>query len=155
MKKIKRKFRIIDIDVFIYRMTKYVEFNLPDFKYSIEKTEKAEKIRYHINDYDRLVHESYLYSKVFLLKSIKKRGPVIGDCVTKNDYRGQSIYPYVINKIAKETLENENEEVYVIVNKDNINSIKGIEKARFEKFASIKAKRWLWFYLRRQVKYYE
>ncbi|WP_191859169.1 hypothetical protein [Hanstruepera ponticola] len=149
-----RKFRLVSIDVFIYHMVKYNEFQLPKFKYTIQRENIHNKTRFFIKDLNTLVHESYVFKKVFLLKSIHKNGPVIGDCFTNKQYRGQAIYPVVINYIAKHLLENNSKEVFVVVNKSNKSSIKGIEKAGFDKLASIKAKRWLWFYSKREINYF-
>lgn len=154
MRKIVRRFRVVFIDVYIYKMTKHTELNIESPNYKIEKSKiNKEKIRYYMTDAGKLVHESYLFSNVFLLKSIKKRGPAIGDCRTIKAYRGQSIYPYVINKIAQDILADNNKEVFIIVDKINLSSIKGIEKAGYYKTASIKAKRWLWFYLKKDITY--
>lgn len=155
MRKLLRKLRLVNIDVYVYTMSDHMVFYAPDFKYVIQKEKLKNKIRFYIRDCDILVHESYLYSKVFLLRSLGKKGYVIGDCKTNINYRGQSIYPYVINQIAKEVLNTYKEEVFVVVNKDNLNSIKGIEKAGFSKYASIYANRWLWFYTKRQVSLYK
>ena len=153
MKQLWRKLRIINIDVFIYHMADYKVFCRPEFEYTIEQDKRHNKSRFYIKDFDTLIHESYVFKKVFLLKSIHKIGPVIGDCFTNKHYRGQAIYPVVINYMAKHLLENNSKEVFVVVNKSNKSSIKGIEKAGFDKLASIRAKRWLWFYLKRQVIY--
>lgn len=155
IKKIIKKFRIIDIDVFIYNMDHFIDYSSPSFKYHIEKTRKKNKWCYTIKEENIVVHTSYLYDTVFLLKLVKKNGPVIGDCYTKTNYRGQSIYPQVINKIASETLKKGIQDVFIVVNQDNMSSIKGIEKAGFSKFASIKGTRWLWFYLKKQVIYFK
>ncbi|PNQ72087.1 hypothetical protein C1T31_13355 [Hanstruepera neustonica] len=155
MKQLLRKFRIVDIDVFIYRMTDFKVFSLTKISYDIQSEQYAHKTRFFIKDLDQLVHESYVYKRVYLLKSIGKIGPVIGDCFTSKAYRGQSIYPFVINSIAEKLLREDYQEVFVVVNQSNASSIKGIEKAGFCKFASIKATRWLWFYFKRQVIYYD
>jgi len=154
MKKLIKRFRIIDIDVLIYKMDHFMEFNVPSFKYKIEKSRIKNKWSYTIRESDKLIHVSYLYDNIFLLKLVNKNGPVIGDCYTNKQYRGQSIYPQVINKIALETLKQGIQEVFIVVNQENISSIKGIEKAGFNKFAAIKGRRWLWFYLRKQVIYF-
>jgi RimJ/RimL family protein N-acetyltransferase len=136
-------------------MDHFMSYNVPNFKYQIDKSRKKNKWCYVIKEGNILVHASYLYDTVFLLKLLKKKGPVIGDCYTNKHYRGQSIYPHVINKIALETLKKGVEEVFIVVNPENMGSIKGIEKAGFNKFASIKGTRWLWFYLKKQVIYFE
>lgn len=154
MKKFIRKLQIIKIDVFIYKMKQYKSFDIPNFAYTVEKKRLKSKSRYAIQVTGKMIHQSYLFDKVFLLKSINKNGPVIGDCYTHDQYRGQAIYPYVINRIAKEVIETECKEVFVIVNQDNFSSIKGIERAGFSKLASIKGTRWLWFYLNRHINYF-
>lgn len=127
--------------------------NHPGFKYEIQSEELNSKTRFYIKDLGVLVHESFLFHKVYLMRVLGKRGPVIGDCFTNKKYRGQSIYPYTINQIAQAVLKTKNKEVFIVVNSDNFNSIKGIEKAGFRKFATIEAKRWLWFYLKSQIEY--
>ena len=78
-------------------MLNYEPFNGVAPNYSIDKSGLSKgKTCYFIEDSDRVVHKSYLFSKVYLLKSINESGPVIGDCVTVKSHRGQSIYPYVI-----------------------------------------------------------
>ena len=152
MKKLFRRLKVVFIDVYIYKMDKYKALNINGTNYKIEKSIiNKQKTRYYIKDGANLVHESYLFSNVFLLRLIKKRGPVIGDCKTIKAYRGQSIYPYVINNIAKDILAHSDNEVFIIVDKNNLSSIKGIEKSHYTRIASIEAKRWLWFYLKKNV----
>jgi len=153
MKKVLKKLKIVSIDVFIYRMKTYKPVNIEN-NYVIESTIEGNNMCYYIKDNNKIVHKSYLFSSVFLLRSINKKGPAIGDCSTISSYRGQSIYPYVINKIAKDVINNEGKEVFVIVNTNNISSIKGIEKAGFSKMATVRGKRWLWFYLKREIIYH-
>ena len=155
MKKILKRFRIVHIDAFIYKMSHFIEYKAPNFKYQIEKSRKKNRWCYTIKEGNTLVHVSYLYDSVFLLKLLEKNGPVIGDCHTNRQFRGQSIYPKVINKIALETLREGFKEVFIVVNPENSSSIKGIEKAGFIKFASVKGTRWLWFYFKKQVVYFE
>ncbi|MGJ8593524.1 MAG: hypothetical protein ACSHXF_13315 [Aquaticitalea sp.] len=154
VKKLCRRLKITSIDVFIYKMEQYVIYDKSGFKYEINKKRLKKKWQYSIKDGEIFVHQSFLFDSVFLLKAVKKNGPVIGDCFTDNNYRGQSIYPIVINRIAKDELQNGTNEVFVVVNRNNISSIKGIEKAGFVIFASIKAKRWLWFYSEKYIEYF-
>jgi len=155
MRKILKYFYTRDIDVFVYRMKTYVEFSIDSFSYTIDKKRVSNnKTEYKVYDNEKEVHTSYLFNKVYLLKLLKKKGPVIGDCSTKVAYRGKSIYPHVINKIAFEVLQNKKQEVFMIVDKENASSIKGIEKSGFHKFAAISAKRWLIFYSKTQIKYF-
>jgi hypothetical protein len=148
LKKILKYLKIIPIDVVIYRMGKdaIVDFHHLDYVIQADFISKNKK-RYYIKENNVVVHQSFLFSKVFLLRLINKKGPVIGDCQTINTYRGKSIYPFVINYIANEELKKKNrKEVFIIVDSDNFSSIKGIEKAGFQCFATIKAKRFLVFH---------
>jgi hypothetical protein len=156
MKKIISRLKVVSIDVFIYGLLDYNLLEPKHKEYRIDKEiVKKGKTRYFIKDNGLVIHESFLYSKIYLLKSIKKQGPVIGDCKTIKSHRGQSIYPYVINHIARDVFDNNiNNEVFMVVDTTNVNSIKGIEKAGFHRVASIKAKRWLWFYLKRKTTYF-
>ncbi|MFM9824817.1 hypothetical protein [Flavobacterium sp.] len=156
IKKIFKSLKLIKIDVVIYAMTKKDILPFPDlgFEILIEPISKGKK-KYFILDKGVLVHNSFLLDKVFLLKLIRKKGLTIGDCYTHPDYRGKSIYPFVIHFIAKKMLiEAKNSAVFVIVNRDNASSIKGIEKSGCKKIASIEAKRWLWFYFDKNIKNY-
>lgn len=154
IKKILKRFRIVDIDVIVYHMAHVVVFDMPHFPYQLEKSRIKNSWRYAIRANKTQVHVSYLYDSVYLLKLLNKKGPVIGDCLTHRGYRGQSIYPYVINTIASEALKADVKEIFIVVNKDNQSSIKGIEKAGFNPFATIIGTRWLWFYFKKQITYY-
>lgn len=153
MEKIIKSFKVKYINVYIYRMDRITETNVLSLNYQIDKTRIHKKWRYSIKELGSIIHVSYLYDSIFLLKLLNKKGPVIGDCFTKKQYRGQSIYPYVINSIALESIKKGGKEVFIVVNQDNLSSIKGIEKAGFNKFVTINATRWLWFYLKKRIKY--
>lgn len=156
----KKYFKILNIDVFVYSMTKesFKEFGIKTNKelsnIKIEALKNNKKL-FTIKKGKDLVHKSILFDKVFLLKLIKRKGPAIGDCYTNPEYRGLSLYPHVINQIAKQVFKKNAKEVFIIVNKDNISSIKGIEKAHFKKYASINTKRWLFFYFNKKVKFFK
>ena len=151
MKKIARQFRTINIDVLVYRMAAVPPESPGELPFDVAQTNNANKTCYSITDNGKFVHRSFLYDKVNLLKLLGKRGPAIGNCVTDNAYRGQSIYPKMIYRIATEQLKNGKNEVFIIVNADNTASIRGIEKAGFEMYASVKAKRFLMFYFDKQI----
>lgn len=148
-----KKLKLIKIDVFVYRMTQIDILQRADLGFTIEQEQiKKDKKKYLITYNDISVHTSFLYPNVYLLKLIKKSGPTIGDCYTRPDYRGKSIFPFVLNYITKEIFaEDKKKEVFMIVNQDNLSSIKGIEKAGFRKCASIQTKRWLWFYFDKNI----
>lgn len=146
IKKIKPYLKIKKIDVLLYSMTNdlFVQFQPLNFKIENEKVDSA-KTKYFIRINDQIIHKSFLFKELNLLKVVNKKGPAIGECSTINEYKGKSIYPFVINYIAKEVLKM-NKEVFIIVNTDNISSIRGIEKAGFKLYKRVQAKRFLWFY---------
>ena len=152
MKKVINLFKIRKINVFVYQMNSYQEFKI-DQEYTINKVQiNNKKDKYFIKIENEILHVSYLFKNIFLLKLLDKKGPVIGDCRTAKKHRGKSLYPYTINRIAKKVLESNYKEVFIIVNQDNKNSIKGIEKAHFKKIAGIKSYRWLWLYFKLSIK---
>lgn len=154
MKRIINKLKFKNIDALVYRRTRLREIDLPNFNYKIESKRKKSKFFYFIKIDGKKIHKSTLFKKVFLLDVINKKGPAIGDCFTDSKYRGQSIYPYVINVITNDALQAGSKEVFIIVDKDNQSSINGIEKAHFIKFASIKAQRWLCFYRNKKIQFF-
>ncbi|TXD81684.1 hypothetical protein ESY86_16805 [Subsaximicrobium wynnwilliamsii] len=155
IKKIINNLKVRSIQSYVYRMETYVPYlEKEPFKFDLKIDRQSGRCtKYYIEKNDLLIHQSYIYNEVFLLRLIKKRGPVIGNCFTHPEFRGKSIYPYVINCIAKNSLNLGAKEVFVIVNQSNAGSIKGIEKAGFEKYVSIDTKRWLIFYIKPRVEY--
>ncbi|MDI1316117.1 hypothetical protein [Flavobacterium sp.] len=147
IKKIKKLFKIVTIDVLIYYKDKpsTISIDLNEFKI-IKKEIDSNKVKYYILVNEQEIHQSFLFKKVYLQKLIKKKGPTIGDCKTAEAFKGKSIYPYVINHIANSELKEGINEVFINVNPDNFASIRGIEKAGFKKYVHLKAKRFLFFY---------
>jgi|GEM_PF-608692 len=148
-KKLRRYIKIKDVDVSIYHLTDNDEIiNLPMIEYEIKKEIiSSSTTRYFINYNGLFVHHSFLYKKKRVLKVINRKGPIIGDCVTAIDFRGKSIYPFVLNYIVKDYFSNKkNKEIFVLVANKNLNSIRGIEKSGFKLHSKIKAKRFLFFY---------
>ena len=153
IKKIKKLLKVSRIDLLVYSMKESTKFNVDVQNYSIQFQKIDEnKSRYFIEIDNKVIHESFTYRKLFIQKLIRTKGPTIGDCRTIDAYKGKSIYPYVINYIANQELENGVEEVFINVSPTNISSIKGIEKAGFNLVTSIKAKRFLMFYFNSEIK---
>jgi len=148
IRKFKKLLKVVNIDILVYRMLEDYLMPFPDPIFKIESDSVSpQKKQFFIEDQGQVVHRSFLFSKVRVLKLVSKTGPVIGDCVTIPEYRGKSIYPFVIHNIAAQVLTSkESPEVFIIVNPGNINSIRGIEKAGFKFYKKIKAKRFLLFY---------
>lgn len=152
-KKVLKYLKVIPIDVFVYSMTDKTIFEFNAIGFTIQQEDiNANKKKFFIVDNGKTIHQSFLFRKLFLLSIINKEGPVIGECSTIPEYKGKSIYPFVINYIATEELKRNNQkEVFIIVNSDNLNSIRGIEKAGFKLHTKIKAKRFLLFHFAVQL----
>ncbi|WP_293873662.1 hypothetical protein [Flavobacterium sp.] len=150
IRKYLKYFKIQTVDVLIYYLDKSLLFDFETQDYIVKKRKMDnKKICFSISVDGKVIHESYLYNRTFILRLINKKGPTIGDCKTIEGYRGKAIYPFVINYIAKqEILSNNIKEVFIIVNSDNASSIKGIEKAGFKMHTRIKTKKFLLFYFK-------
>ncbi|MCS5488987.1 hypothetical protein [Algoriphagus limi] len=99
----------------------------------------------------KLIHRSRVFHKSHLLTSFHFPKPflVIGDCLTDPNYRGMGIYPRTIQYIA--TTYRLQKQIFILVSKDNISSIKGIEKAGFQFLVRLKGFRFLGFYLKKEI----
>lgn len=150
IKKLFKYFKVVDIDVIIYLMDSQSLTEFPSLNYKIEENRISDnKKQFFIKIGDAIIHESFLFKKLFVLQLINKKGPTIGDCKTSDAFKGKSIYPFVINHIARAEILNHNrKEVFIIVNPNNLSSIKGIEKAGFRIHTKIKAKRFLIFHFK-------
>ncbi|MDR6846433.1 hypothetical protein [Flavobacterium granuli] len=152
IKYFKKYFRIVLIDVLVYRISSPTHF-LTAKRYTIEKQKiSINKIKYYIEENNKIIHSSCLFMSLHILKLIHKKGPAIGDCFTNNEHRGKSIYPFVINSIANEIIsENGSSEIFILVDSNNFNSIRGIEKAGYVLHSKIVTKRFLFFYFKTKV----
>ena len=151
-----KKLQIIEIDVFIYRITENDLTVFPDIGYTIQtETISKNKIKYFIVEKGISIHNCFLFSNIYLLGLINKKGPVLGDGFTRPEYRGKSILPFVISYIVNKMVFDENmKEVFIIINTSNLSSIAGVEKTGFKRYASITASRWLWFYFDKNIVIY-
>lgn len=148
--KILRKTKIINIDVFLYEATeKTLKFNT-DIEYQVIHKSENGLESYWVYDEGNVVHKSFIFKNVHLLSLLNRSGITIGNCYTNPEYRGQSIYPKIISYIYKE----KKQQTLMIVDSNNISSIKGIEKAGFKRIAHIKTKRWLIFYFNKEIRMY-
>ncbi len=148
MRKLVKHFKFVPFDVVIYSMSKSNISTYADIGFQLQHERvSSTKVEYYIMDDDLKIHSSFVFSHVRLLKLIKKSGYTIGDCITKPDYRGKSIYPFVLNNIARRIItENDKEEVFIIINSNNQSSIRGVEKGGFKLIAKISGIRFLLFY---------
>jgi hypothetical protein len=155
MLKLLRKYgKIYNIHIRIYSIREQVTVNLPELEYELVKSVvNSNKTNYVIKENNTLVHKTSVFKYLNVLRLIKKKGPTIGDCFTHSDYRGKAIYPRVINKVSNELLASgQYDEVFIIVNDNNISSIIGIEKAGYQLNVEIISKKFLLFYFNTQIK---
>jgi len=97
-------------------------------------------------------HSSLVFHHGKVLRVLRKKGPLISDSETFNQYRGKGIYPFTIFSIAKEyILQKNHPEIFMLVVPTNIPSIKGIEKAGFIRQCRIKTTRFLGIYFNQQI----
>ena len=89
-----------------------------------------------------IMHTSCVMSKCKKFTFMRDNDFEIGPCVTKDEYRGQGIYPRVLNYITSSFGE-DGAVFYMIVEENNTSSIKGIEKAGFEKCGVVQKSRFL------------
>jgi RimJ/RimL family protein N-acetyltransferase len=97
-----------------------------------------------------IVHESWVHLNALMPSQygFDSGLPVIGQCFTKRPYRGNGIYPYALTYILKD-LKNRHitDRAYTLVSRTNNASIRGIEKAGFQRLAHLKGTRLLGLYI--------
>ncbi len=97
---------------------------------------------YYVCDGENLVHTSYVVPKCRKFPFLDKNDYEIGPCFTYPEYRGKGVYPEVLRYIC-DKVGNSNTTFYMIVDESNISSVKGIEKAGFEKCGVIKVSKYM------------
>lgn len=89
---------------------------------------------WYLQDGPEVIHTSYVVPKCCKFPFLSKGEYEIGPCVTREDYRGKGIYPYMLGCIlASEPGAN----FYMIVRSTNQASIRGMEKAGFQRCGSV------------------
>ena len=81
---------------------------------------------------DKVVSYARVVPKILIFSFIPKGGYHIGPCLTLEEYRGNGFYPLLLSYIIKKNVD---KDFYMIVDENNIASIKGVKKAGFEEFA--------------------
>jgi len=148
IRKLKKYLRVVPLDICVYVAAPDGFTAFPEVGYTLEMQPLSDgRTLFFIDDNGRRVHHSSLFPALHVLRLIGKRGPAIGDCATIPQYKGKSIYPFVINRIALEQFAAGIPEVFMIVNRDNRASVRGIEKAGFKLRATLRGKRFmLWYF---------
>ena len=87
-----------------------------------------------------LVHTSYVIPKCYKFPFMSKYDYEIGPCFTYPKFRGKGFYPQMLKYICS-SVGMKKSTFYMIVDESNLPSIKGIEKAGFQKCGNIKVTR--------------
>ena len=93
------------------------------------------RIVYVKNSKGDIIHYSHLLPKIIKFPFMNKNDLEIGPCWTKEEYRGQGIYPYVLSYIIREYRQR-NKRVFMMTDESNIASQSGILKAGFRFYGS-------------------
>lgn len=89
-------------------------------------------VEYNLYDNNQIVSKAVLISKVPIYDFLPHDGIHLAYCETIPSARGRGYYPLLLDYIQN---AHPNNNLYMIVKKDNIPSIKGIEKAGFVRYA--------------------
>lgn len=95
------------------------------------------KLYYVADESGTTAHVSYVVPKCFKFSFLNKRDYEIGPCFTAPEFRGQGIYPTVLKHITENVGAND-AVFYMIVDDKNVASIRGIEKAGFERCGTVR-----------------
>jgi predicted acetyltransferase len=102
---------------------------------------KANSILFAVTDNKKVIHTSFVQFKSRYKKLIHEshETPLIGNCWTDNNYRGQGLYPKTIQLAAESLFVSGYKRVLISCAVNNIASIKGIEKAQFSLIHELKS----------------
>lgn len=91
-------------------------------------------------------HCSYIIPRIVKFPFMKKQDLEIGPCYTVPEFRGQGLYPKMLLHITSQE-EYKNSDFWMIVEEKNEASIRGIEKAGFQKVGEVKRTRFFKRYI--------
>ncbi|MEH6596312.1 MAG: hypothetical protein V7736_12285 [Colwellia polaris] len=102
---------------------------------------KANSILFAITDKQKVIHTSFVQFKSRYKKIIQEpyNTPLIGNCWTDNEYRGNGLYPQTIYFAAESLFKDDYKRVLISCAVNNIPSIKGIQKAQFNLVKQLKS----------------
>lgn len=102
---------------------------------------KRDSLLFLISKNNEVLHISFVQFKSRYKKLIQENNesPLIGNCWTDGNYRGNGFYPFTIFSAAEELFRRNYHRVIISCTSDNIASIKGIEKSGFELVSHIKS----------------
>ena len=118
-------------DLVVKRVKPRMLSSLHAFLWTIETLFFGSYVEYQLWRGDKLVSKDDVVSWIPQFAFMPKNGIHIGPCYTMKDERGHGYYPYLLDKIVNDNSLNE---CFMIVSPSNTPSIRGIEKAGFEKY---------------------
>jgi RimJ/RimL family protein N-acetyltransferase len=143
MKRLIRKARFKKVESFVYTNESSNAVTSIELKYPLTIFTESEKTNipqidkqkyfkaYAVFDDTKLIHVSFIFKNNLLANQLGfKQALTIGECVTNANYRGQGIYPNILQQIRTDFAYNN---IIVFVHPTNQSSIKGIERAGFKK----------------------
>ena len=105
---------------------------------------------YYVTSDDGVIsHTSTVMPRCFKFRYLLSGECEIGPCYTHKDFRGRGIYPKVLHHILSDYKA---EKFYMTVHETNNSSIRGIEKAGFERCGCIKKSKVLKIYRKAEEK---
>lgn len=81
---------------------------------------------------EKVVCVAETISWIPMFQFMPRNGIHIGPCRTIPEERGKGYYPYLLETIIE---ENPEKEYYMIIDKNNLSSIRGVEKVGFRQFS--------------------
>lgn len=104
-------------------------------------TKNKTRIYLALNSKRKVIHTAYVIPHNFKYPFLGANEFAIGPCCTEESFRGNGVYPMVLNYI---TNTNEDQLFYMFIRKENKASIRGVEKAGFKRCdCNIKGTRFL------------
>ena len=95
---------------------------------------------YYVQRENDIIHTSYVIPACAKFPFMKKDDLEIGPCYTYPAFRGRGIYPKVLSEICRRKC-NDTSSFYMIVDENNLPSIKGIEKAGFVRCGTVQKRK--------------
>ena len=130
-------YEILEFVPTIFRLKLDNFYNIKDFFKHVLwflSTKGKYKIVYVVNN-KKIIHYSYVIPKFYKFSFLAENDLEIGPCYTQPDYRGIHIFPYIIAYIINKYRNHNN--FIMVVDGNNINSQKGIQKAGLRKYGIV------------------
>ena len=134
---IKQEYTIKESSVFKNNRAYFTKI---DYVWSLITWGKYKKVVV-LDEENAVVHTTCVIGKCFKFPFLSRTSAEIGPCQTREDFRGRGIYPTVLNYVL---CSGEYQEYYMLVAESNLASVRGIEKAGFQRIGSIAQHRMRW-----------